>query len=160
MNNTTKYIIILISVFLILGGCSNSLVSPEALVMVTGINNDTAFLYNDSNQEKNVSLAIKTSNGIGVNFVAYKTEFYYSDNTPIGDTNINKTGVLSKYIAGYSEENISILLITSDVESFVEKNPVSDEDNINEMLAKITLIGIDENENQITCVGNIAISFE
>ncbi|MCK9225153.1 MAG: hypothetical protein M0R46_04550 [Candidatus Muirbacterium halophilum] len=159
MTNITKYILIFLSVFLILGGCSNSLVSPEALVMVTGINNDSAFTYNESSQEKNITLTIKTSNGIGVNFVAYKTEFYYSDNIPVGDTNINKTGIVSKYIAGYTEGSISLLLISSDLENFVEKNIDTKEDNIHEMLAKITLIGIDENENQISCTGNISISF-
>jgi hypothetical protein len=159
---TKKLILIVgLSVILFLIGCSSDkIISPEAIMLVSSVNNSAPLMYDPNSTNGNtVPLEIKTINGVGVDLVSYRTIYYYSDMTPITESNLNKTGVISQFIEGYSQATVNINVITPEVLEFVKQNPDSDEDDIKNLVVKIILIGVDENENQVSTEANVEVFF-
>jgi|GEM_PF-3747381 len=155
-----KYTLVFFIVLIVISGCSSSkVISPEALMIVENVNSGSIFVYDENRDNRVVSISIKTVNGVGVNFVGYKNEYFYSDRTPITEAQLTKNGVLSQNVQGYSSEVIETMIITDEILDFVKQNESTDEDDINNLLAKVELIGFDENENQVSVVANVEIVF-
>ncbi|PLX19359.1 MAG: hypothetical protein C0601_01980 [Candidatus Muiribacterium halophilum] len=158
---SVKYSLVFFIILLVISGCSSDKVlSPESLMIVESVNSGSIFVYDESNDNRVVSIGVKTVNGVGVNFVGYKNVYYYADKTPITEAQLNKNGVLSQNLAGYSSGNVEAVLVTDEVLDFVKQNETTTEDDISSLLAKVELIGFDENDNQVSVVANVEIMFK
>ncbi|MFW5782847.1 MAG: hypothetical protein ACOCWO_06110, partial [Candidatus Muiribacteriaceae bacterium] len=129
------------------------------VIMIKTVNNDAPLDMTSDSSDGNVSINLRTTNGVGVMFTGFRVDYFYNDMTPVTEARISRAGALTKYMEGYEEATVSINVVSSEVRDFVLRNPDTDDDDIASLVARISVIGTDENENQISTTGNVEIYF-
>lgn len=160
MVNRVFFAIFLIALILISGmGCSNKMIKPESIIMIKSVNNDAPLNMSSDSASGNVSLTIRTTNGVGVMFTGFRVNYFYNDMTPVTEAGISRSGALSKYMEGYEEASVQVNVVSDEVTDFIQRNPDTSDDDIKSLVASITVVGSDENENQVSTTANVKIYF-
>ena len=157
MNKKFRVILIFGFVLLFFMGCADKLTSPQSELILTSVNENAPLIYSESNQETSATFAISTVNGVDVSITGYTLSFFHENMTPVSDSTLNRSGAISVYIEGYSEQTVTLEIVTPRIIEYMKGNPESSEDDSEILTARVTFVGVDINENQISITGNVEI---